>query len=168
MGRVRLQPSPDGAWHLPDHTVSIQPQSEPGEYEALRLARDGGRWEVVADYRNLMLWDTRTAMAVPNRLALGERLPTGVTLSRPHSLDGTTPHCNAWDEATGSWRLLPDYSGRALWNKADGSSARPLDRGEPLPDNVTDLRPTGAGAGSIRFDDERGEWVVTPAPEIGA
>jgi len=120
IGPVRLQPSPDGAWYLPDHTVDVAPKRTAGEFQALRLSEDGKRWDVVADYRNRMLWDTRTAMPVPNRLALGDKLPKGVTLAEPFRLDGTTPQCNSWDDGKGQWVLQPDYTGRPLWNKADG------------------------------------------------
>ena len=160
MGTVRLQPSPDGAWHLPDGTVEVAPAQDPGQCQALRLADDGSRWELVADFRNRMLWDTATAMPVPNRLALGEPLPSGVTLAEPIRLDGTTPHCNAWDAVRGEWTLQPDYSGRPIWNKADGGFAPPLQRGQPLPDTVTDHAPPMERSGAITYDDSEGAWVA--------
>ena len=161
MGPVRLQPSPDGIWHLPDGTVGVAPAQAPGQCQALRLADDGSRWELVTDYRNRMLWDTRTAMPVPNRLTLGEPLPKGVTLAEPIRLDGTTPHCNAWDAVRGEWMLQPDYSGRAIWHKADGCFAPPLQRGQPLPDTVTDHAPPMERSGPITYDDDAGAWVET-------
>ncbi|HEL3831911.1 TPA: hypothetical protein UMX25_000922 [Stenotrophomonas maltophilia] len=159
MGPVRLQPSPDGVWHLPDGTVDVAPAQTVGQCQALRLADDGSRWELVPDFRNRMLWDTGTAMPVPNRLTLGEPLPIGVTLAEPIRLDGTTPHCNAWDAVRGEWALQPDYSGRAIWNKADGSFAPPLQRGQPLPDTVTDHAPPMERSGPIAYDDGAGAWV---------
>ncbi|MBA0396313.1 hypothetical protein D7U98_13030 [Stenotrophomonas maltophilia] len=159
MGPVRLQPSPDGAWHLPDGTVDVAPQQAAGQCQALRLADDGSRWELVADFRNRMLWDTATAMPVPNRLALGEPLPSSVTLAEPIRLDGTTPHCNAWDAVRGEWTLQPDYSGRPIWNKADGSFAAPLQRGQPLPATVTDHAPPTDRSAPIGYDDAASAWL---------
>lgn len=160
MGPVRLQPSPDGAWHLPEGTVKVAPAQDPGQCQALRLADDGGRWELVIDFRNRMLWDTATAMPVPNRLALGEPLPSGVTLAEPFRLDGTTPQCNAWDVGRGEWTLQPDYSGRPIWNKADGSFAAPLQRGQPLPATVTDHAPPMQRTGPITYDEGASAWVA--------
>lgn len=160
MGPVRLQPSPDGAWHLPEGTVEVAPAQDPGQCQALRLADDGGRWELVIDFRNRMLWDTATAMPVPNRLALGEPLPSGVTLAEPFRLDGTTPQCNAWDVGRGEWTLQPDYSGRPIWNKADGSFAAPLQRGQPLPATVTDHAPPMQRSGPITYDEGASAWVA--------
>lgn len=167
MGAVRLQPSPDGAWHLPDRTVDVAPSQSPGECQALRLSDDGKRWHVVADYRNRMLWDTRTAMPVPNRLALGEGLPKGLTLAEPFRLDGTTPQCNAWDDDQRQWVLHPDYSGRPLWNKADGTFAAPVPRGQPLPPSVTDHAPPSSRSAPVTYDDAAGSWVnaVPTEPE---
>ncbi len=159
MGPVRLQPSPDGTWHLPDCTVGVAPAQAADQCQALRLADDESRWELVTDFRNRMLWDKATAMPVPNRLSLGEPLPSGVTLAEPIRLDGTTPHCNAWDAARGEWTLQPDYSGRPIWNKADGSLAAPLQRGQPLPDTVTDHAPPLERSGPIAYDDGAGAWV---------
>jgi hypothetical protein len=160
MGPVRLQPSPDGAWHLPEGTVEVALAQDPGQCQALRLADDGGRWELVIDFRNRMLWDTATAMPVPNRLALGEPLPSGVTLAEPFRLDGTTPQCNAWDVGRGEWTLQPDYSGRPIWNKADGSFAAPLQRGQPLPATVTDHAPPMQRSGPITYDEGASAWVA--------
>ncbi len=159
MGPVRLQPSPDGAWHFPDGTVEVAPAQAPGQCQALRLADDGGRWELVIDFRNRMLWDMATAMPVPNRLALGEPLPSGVTLAEPIRLDGTTTQCNAWDAVRGAWTLQPDYSSRPIWNKADGSFAAPLRRGQPLPATVTDHAPPTDRSAPIGYDDAAGAWV---------
>ncbi|HHA2787008.1 TPA: hypothetical protein ACOEPM_004614 [Stenotrophomonas maltophilia] len=165
MGAVRLQPSPDGAWHLPDRTVDMAPSQSPGECQALRLSDDGKRWHVVADYRNRMLWDTRTATPVPNRLALGESLPNGVTLAEPFRLDGSTPQCNAWDDGQGKWVLQPDYSGRPLWNKADGTFAAPVPRGQPLPPSVTDHAPPSSRSAPVTYDDVAQAWVNAPPTE---
>ncbi|MBH1639763.1 hypothetical protein I5U57_09955 [Stenotrophomonas maltophilia] len=165
MGKVRLQPSPDGAWNLPDFTVDVAPRQPAGEYQALRLAEDRSRWELVADFRNCMLWDTRTAMAVPNRLALGEPLPKDVTLSEPFKLDGTTAQYNAWNASRREWTLLPDYSSRPLWNKHDASFATPVSRGVALPPSVTDLAPPADRSYPVTFDEARAAWVMVTAPE---
>lgn len=165
MGAVRLQPSPDGAWHLPERTVDVAPKRSAGECQALRLSDDGKRWDVVADYRNRMLWDTRTAMPVPNRLTLGELLPEGLTLAEPFRLDGTTPQCNAWDDGKAAWVLLPDYSGRPIWNKADGTFAAPVTRGQYLPPSVTDHAPPSNRSAPITYDDATEMWVATAAAE---
>lgn len=159
MGPVRLQPSPDGAWHLPDHTVDVAPQLVPGPHQALRLSEDGSLWELVADFRNHMLWDTSTATPTPNRLSVGEPLPSNVTLAEPPQLDGMTPHCNAWDAVRGEWTLQPDYSHRPLWNKADASLAAPLKRGQPLPVTVTDHSPPTLRSAPITYDDGAAAWV---------
>jgi hypothetical protein len=165
MGTVRLQPSPDGAWHLPDGTTDVAPKQAPGACQALRLSDDGKRWEVVADYRNRMLWATSTAMPIPNRLALGEPLPNGVTLAEPFRLDGTTPQCNAWDADRREWILLPDYSGRPIWNKADGSFAAPLQRGQALPATLTGHAPPPDRIAPITYDDGTGEWITVVMDE---
>jgi len=165
MGAVRLQPSPDGAWHLPDFTVDVAPLQPAAECQALRLSDDGKRWEVVSDYRNRMLWATSTAMPVPNRLALGDPLPEGVTLAEPVRLDGTTPQCNAWDPGRDEWILLPDYSNRPTWNKADGSVAKALQRGQPLPATVTDHAPPSDRSALITYDDGAGAWVSIAPPK---
>ena len=170
MGKVRLQPSPDGRWNLPDYTVDLAPRQPAGEYQTLRLADDGTRWEAVADFRNCMLWDTRTAMAVPNRLTLGEPLPKDVTLSEPFRLDGTTPQYNAWNAGRREWTLLPDYSARPLWNKSDASFATPLPRGVGLPPTVTDLAPPADRSYPIIYDDASAAWLIvadpaTPTPQ---
>ncbi len=165
MGKVRLQPSPDGAWNLPDFTVDVAPRQPAVEYQALRLIDDGSRWEPVADFRNCMLWDTRTAMAVPNQLALGEPLPRDVTLSEPFKLDGTTAQCNSWNASRREWTLLPDYSTRPLWNKHDASFATPLLRGIALPSTVTDVAPPGDRNDPITFDEASAAWVIVAAPE---
>ena len=49
----------------------------------LRLDAARQAWELVPDYRGVMLWDTGTATPLPNRLLLGDDLPEGVTVLPP-------------------------------------------------------------------------------------
>jgi hypothetical protein len=164
MGTVKLQPSPDGRWHLPDYTVEAAPQRAAGDYQSLRLSQDGSHWELVDDFRNRMLWDTVTSSVVPNRLALGEKLPPGVTLSAPYPLTGGDAYFNAWNADAGRWELKPDYSNRPLWNRADGSLAAPPARGQALPASVIDQAPPAERKGPVTYDEASAAWVSVIAP----
>lgn len=159
MCEVRLQQSSDGAWHLPDYTVEAVPPAAPGPHQALRLADDGSAWELVPDFRNCPLWDTETALRVPNAMALAEPLPANVTHLAPPALHGSAPVCVVWSADPAGWELMPDYSGRPLWNKSDGSIADAIPRGQALPATLTDRAPPTQRSGEITFDDAVDAWV---------
>lgn len=164
-GAVKLQPSPDGRWHLPEYTVEAAPQLPAGEYRSFRLSDDGSHWEQVPDFRNRMLWNTVTSAVVPNRLALGDSLPPEVTLSAPHPLMSGDTHFNAWNAEARRWELKPDYSNRPLWNRIDGSLAAPLARGETLPPSVIDRAPPADRTGPITYDEATASWVSVTASD---
>ncbi|WP_164276560.1 hypothetical protein [Stenotrophomonas sp. B1-1] len=160
---VRLFPSADGTWPLPENVVAFAPTVEPGPYQWLRLDAARQAWELVPDYRGAMLWDTGTATPLPNRLQLGDDLPEGLTVLPPLTIEPGAPLRNVWNAQAQAWELIPDYSGRPLWHKADGSVASPLPPGEPLPDELTDMRPPADVEAPVRFVEPEG-WIQIARP----
>jgi len=156
---VHLQESPDGTWPLPEHTVETTPTQMPGRHQTLRLADDGTAWELVCDFRNCPLWDTSTGLRVPNSMQLAEPLPANVTHLAPPILDSLMPASAVWSADRSEWELVPDYSGRPLWNKGDGTTADPLPRGRALTATVTDRSPPTPRPAEIMFNDALDAWV---------
>lgn len=156
---VRLFPEPDGSCNLPENTVTVAPADTPGSYQALRLNESLTAWELVPDYRNVMLWQKASAMPVPNRVALGDVPDDDVTVLAPLPVDAGTPARNRWSKDLQGWELVPDYSQRPLWEKATAQSTAPLAAGEALPDALTTLPPPRNDAGPWRFDDASETWV---------
>jgi hypothetical protein len=144
LGELEAYLSPlEGIYPLPPNAVFAEPGSNPGPLKAQRLAADGSAWEVVDDFRYIMLWDTKTVLPIPNPLSLGETPPVGVTHLTPPVYDPQDCKCAVWDEHQGTWTTAPDYSRSALWTKATAERALSLAPGVALPDTLTTLQPPG-------------------------
>jgi hypothetical protein len=147
LGIVEVFLSPlEAAYFLPRNVVAIAPPAHLGSHERARLSVDGTAWEVVPDFRRVMLWDTTTCTPVANTLALGDALPANVTAEPPPILRSEMPLTNVWDDDVRTWRQLPDYSRTPLWSKATGQRAVALAPCEPLPDTLTTRPPPVTGA----------------------
>ena len=159
LGELDAYLSPlEGIYPLPNNAVFVEPEAPPGVRKALRLVADGSRWEIVDDFRYIMLWDTSTARPVANTLSLGERLPAGVTHLTPPAYDPKECKCPVWDEHLDAWIAVPDYSLSALWIKAIAQRAPPLLPGVALPDTLTTLPPpTGTHTKAV-WNDVAGTW----------
>ncbi len=84
-----------------------------------------------------MLWDTGTATPLPSRLQLADDPPQGGTVLPPLTIEPGAPLRNAWNAQAQASELIPDYSGRPLWHKADGALAPPLEPGVQLSEGIT-------------------------------
>jgi hypothetical protein len=111
LGELDAYLSPlEGFYPLPSNATFAQPGADPGPRKTRRLSQHGTDWEVVDDFRYIMLWDTSTALPVPNTLTLGEMPPPGLTHVAPPGndlKDGVHP---VWDELSNMWTVVPDQS----------------------------------------------------------
>lgn len=81
----------EGRYPLPPNTVATVPAPPAGLYQRHRLSPTSASWELVPDYRGVMLYSTDTAAPVANTLALGDALPQGYTTrSQSRSSPATT------------------------------------------------------------------------------
>jgi len=142
LGTVQVFLSPiEGEYFLPSNVVIVAPSGDLGPNQAFRLNASGDAWDVVADYRRVMLYDIATARVVPNMLAFGDALPVGVTAVPPPIHSEQAPLRNVWDANAGAWREEPDYSRFVAFDKATGAAAPRLAPGEALPASLTLLQP---------------------------
>lgn len=142
LGIVEVFLSPlEATYFLPRNVVALAPPTALGPHERARLNADGTAWEIVPDFRRVMLWDTATGTPIANTLSLGEALPPGVTAEPPPVLRSDMPLTNVWDDESDAWRQLPDYSRTPVWSKATGQRAVSPAPREPLPDTLTTRPP---------------------------
>lgn len=152
----------EGRYPLPPNTVSTAPAAPAGLYQRHRLSPAKGTWEVVPDYRGVMLYSTDTATPVANTLALGDALPLGCTTSQPIAFLPGDFRRNVWDDARASWRADPDYSAALVWEKATGAIAPRLDAGIELPGQLTTVAPPMTVDGTLQWDEAAQRWTVLP------
>jgi len=142
LGPVEVFLSPlEGTYYLPRNVVAIAPPSIVDPHRRARLNDDGTAWDIVPDFRRVMLWDTATGLPVANALALGDTLPDSVTADAPPVFSAHEPLQNVWDRAALAWRQVPDYSRTPVWDKSTAQRVPSPAPGEPLPDTVTILAP---------------------------
>ncbi|MCS3807772.1 phage tail protein [Xanthomonas sp. 4461] len=144
----------EGRYPLPPNTVSTTPAPPAGLYQRHRLSSAKGAWEVVPDYRGVMLYSTDTAAPVANTLALGDALPLGCTTSQPIAFLPGDFRRNVWDDVRASWRADPDYSAVLVWEKATGAIAARLAAGIELPGQLTTVAPPMVTDGTPVWDEE--------------
>lgn len=156
---VRVYPEGDGTCPLPHDTVDFPPTEPVGPHQTWRINAARSGWDVVDDFRGVMLWDTASGYPAPNRLALAERPPTGTTTLAPLAVEPGTPLANRWNPQRGAWELVPDYSHTPIWDKATGNVLPLLAAGLALPEAAIDIAPPTGGA-QVRFDDAQGSWVT--------
>lgn len=145
LGTVDVFLSPlEGTYFLPRNVVAFAPPATVGAYQCARLNDEGTAWEIVPDFRRVMLWDTATCNPVPNTLTLGDTLPNGITAEAPPVFSAQEPLANMWDADARTWRQVPDYSRTPVWSKATAQRAPNPAPGEPLPDTVTTRMPPRA------------------------
>lgn len=163
LGELEAYLSPlEGAYPLPSNAVFVEPGPEPGPLKTRRLLPDGSAWEVVDDFRYIMLWDTLTALPVPNRLMLGETSSAGVTHLAPPIYDPQECKCAVWDKHLSAWTAAPDYSRCPLWIKATAEHALPLSPGLELPATLTTLPPPTNALGTPTWNAATGAWESAP------
>ncbi|MCC4622397.1 phage tail protein [Xanthomonas cassavae CFBP 4642] len=150
----------EGRYPLPPNTVSTTPAPPAGPYQRHRLSPAKGTWEVVPDYRGVVLYSTDNAMPVANTLALGDALPAGCTTSQPITFLPGDFRRNVWDDARASWRADPDYSAALVWEKATGAIAPRLAAGIALPGQLTTVAPPRLVEGTLQWDEASQGWIV--------
>ncbi|MBB6259332.1 hypothetical protein FHT05_003971 [Xanthomonas arboricola] len=156
----------EGRYPLPPNTVAVAPAQPAGLYQRHRIAAQLGTWEVVPDYRSVMLYSTDTATPIANTLALGDTLPVGCTTSQPIAFLPTDYRRNVWDHERATWRAEPDYSTALVWEKATGGVAPRLAAGIALPGQLTTVAPPVVVDGTLVWDEDAQAWSVQPkAPD---
>ncbi|QTK47160.1 hypothetical protein [Xanthomonas euvesicatoria] len=153
----------EGRYPLPPNTVAIAPAPPAGLYQRHRLSPTSGAWELVPDYRGVMLYSTDTATPVANTLALGDALPQGYTTSQPIAFLPSDYRRNVWDDARASWRADPDYSTALVWEKSTGTIAPRLAAGVALPGQLTTVAPPISVDGTLVWDEGGQAWSVQPS-----
>lgn len=109
LGELDAYLSPlEGTYPLPSNAIFVEPGPAPGPLKTHRLTQDGGTWEVVDDFRYIMLWDTSTARPVPNTLMLGGKPPSSLTHIAPPLCDPKDRTHSVWDPLTNTWTIAPD------------------------------------------------------------
>ena len=147
LGVVEVFLSPlEATYFLPRNVVEMPPPTKLGTHERARLNAEATAWEIMPDFRRCMLWETATGTPIANTLALGDALPSGVTAEPPPVLRSDVPLTNVWDDASHTWRQLPDFSRTPVWSKATGQRAVPPPPREPLPDTLTTMAPPAVSA----------------------
>lgn len=164
LGTVRVFLAPiEGVYFLPENVVEVAPTAVPGPNQKHRLNAAGDAWEVVADFRRVMLWDTATVRPVLNTLQLGELPPVGVTAVQPAMYDERMPLRNVWGAKAKAWREDPDFSRFAIYDKATGAHAPMLAPGVALPETMTTLSPPMPGDHTgPRWNEVSGAWELVP------
>ncbi|MDR0182408.1 phage tail protein [Lysobacter arvi] len=147
----------DGTYPLPEHAVDFAPGAARPR-TTFRLEDAGNAWIAVPDHRGAMLWEKATCLPAPNTLHLGERIPAALTPEIPHAIAPAEPKRNAWDAASSSWILIPDFSQHTLWDKTTGAMAAPIAAGESLPAHLTPTAPPPDLIGRARWDAETTSW----------
>lgn len=160
LGPVEVFLSPlEGTYFLPRNVVDIAPPVITEPHRRARLNDEGTAWEIVPDFRRVMLWDTATALPVANTLALGDTLPAGITAEAPPVVGAQAPLTNVWDREAQAWRQVPDYSRTPVWDKVSAQRVPSPAPGEPLPDTVTTLAPPhGDVHQAPRWNTARDQW----------
>ncbi|QAU22891.1 hypothetical protein EO087_01895 [Dyella sp. M7H15-1] len=103
LGAVRLKAEPDGRYALPDNVVAHTPPGSAPTHHVYVLNAAGDAWELHADYRRILLWDTAMVMPVPNRLALGDDVPAGFTILPPPPIPPGERKRHVWSGARQAW-----------------------------------------------------------------
>lgn len=156
---VYLNPE-EGTYYLPANVVDIAPPSV-GAREAARLNPKGDAWEIVVNFRGVMLWDIATGRPVPNTLQLGDVPAAGTTAEPPPIFSDAEPVRNVWNTTSHAWRQEPDYSRFPVWWKATGKLAPAVPSGQPLPGTLTTLSPPIPGVHqTVQWNDEHSVWVL--------
>lgn len=151
-----------GTYSVPPNATLVEPEDVAlVPFKCACFDVESSQWHVVDDFRAVMLYAKSTAQPVANRLSLGQPLPADVTTMAPVPLDQVSYRRNVWDDGQGTWRVVPDYEGVGLWNKADASPAAPLTSGIELPGHLTVVPPSTA-ARPIQFDEETQRWELMP------
>ncbi|KFA33414.1 hypothetical protein [Xanthomonas vasicola] len=154
----------EGRYPLPPNTVAMVPAPPAGLYQRHRLSPTTGTWELVPDYRGVMLYSTDTATPIANTLALGDALPQGYTTSQPIAFLPSDYRRNVWDAARASWRADPDYSAALVWEKSTGAIAPRLAAGVALPGQLTTVAAPVSVDGTVVWDEDAQAWSVQPKP----
>ena len=162
LGHVEVFLSPlEGEYFLPRNVVDIAPPANIDTHQYARLNQAATAWDVVHDYRRVMLWDTTTARPVPNTLALGDALPEGMTAEAPPVFSDHEPLLNLWDPTEQAWRQAPDYSRTPVWSKATALRAPSPAPGEALPDSLTTRMPPRADVHQApRWNTQQDDWEL--------
>ena len=163
LGELEAYLSPlEGTYPLPNNATFVEPGPNPGPLKARRLMQDGSAWEVVDDFRYIMLWDTSTAQPMPNALALGEAPPVDVTHLAPPTFEAKDCKCAAWDTDKHAWIAAPDYSRNVLWTKASAERVPPLTPGTMLPDTLTTQQPPRGDHIRAVWNEASDGWDAVP------
>jgi hypothetical protein len=153
----------EGRYYLPDNVVELAPPTDLGPRQAARLNAQGNAWDVVANVRGVMLWDTTTGRPVRNDLSLGEQPPAGVTAVPPPILSDAEPQRVVWNAKAQAWLQEPDYSRFPVWWKASAQPAPRVPSGQPLPETLTTLSPPAFAAHQAPvWSEEQGTWTLLP------
>jgi hypothetical protein len=162
LGELDAYLSPlEGTYPLPSNAVFVEPGPDPGPRKTRRLSLDGTRWDVVDDFRYIMLWDTATAQPIPNALALGETPPAGTTHLAPPRFEANDYQCATWGAEANAWVAAPDYSRCPLWVKATAGRATPLPAGINLPETLTTLAPPLSEHLRAVWNEATSSWDLT-------
>jgi|GEM_PF-1008626 len=156
---VYLSPA-EGTYHLPPNVVEAKPPAEMGPREAARLNAIGDAWDIVPNYRGVMLWDIATGRPIPNTLQLGELPAAGVTAEPPPVFSDAQPLRNVWNPTAHAWQQEPDYSRFPVWWKATGDLAPRVPSGRDLPDTLTTQCPPTPGTHqAVQWNDAHATWA---------
>ena len=147
-------------YNTPAFAVAVSPVGELQKNRSYRInaARDG--WDIVPDYRHVRVWTIGTRTLAPP-LAYGDALPDALTTAEP-----PTPsefETVEWDAKARVWIIVPDYTGVMLRSKSTGDVARPLSRGQALPEDLTAVPwpPLNAKETALWVDNDSA-WRVIP------
>lgn len=163
---VRIYREADGSCPLPHNTVDFPPHGKIEQHETWRINAERTAWDIVPDYRGVMLWDKATAAPVLNELSLAEIPPDTCTLLSPIPISPADPAMNVWCVEEDTWTLGPDFSRTPVWEKSNGAILPMMQPGEPLPASATVKAPPRDINGPVYFDDSLDRWVVVPPAEI--
>lgn len=164
LGAVTVFLSPlEGQYFLPDNVVEFAPPSGLAPNTSCRLNVAGDGWDVVPDFRRVMLYTKANATPVANTLQLGELPPQDVTAVPPAIFSDTVPRRNAWDEAANAWREIPDYSRHHVYDKATGEFVASPAPGAELPDTqTTQMPPPPQKYRAPQWNEASNTWDVVP------
>lgn len=162
LGMVRVFLAPiEGKYFLPENVVDVSPIGTLRAREKFRLNAEGDAWEIVNDFRRVMLYATATGRIVPNALALGDALPVGVTAEPPPIHSDQEPIRVVWDSKASAWREESDYSRFAVYDKVTGKMAPHLSPGVALPDTLTFVAPpVPAEHTAPEWSEASGAWTL--------
>ncbi|KJV30033.1 hypothetical protein [Luteibacter yeojuensis] len=155
----------DQRFVLPRFSTLAVPDLEARVHSAQQFDIEANKWRTAQDFRTARLYSKASGRVEENRLKLGDSIPRHLTVQAPPAHGPHLQTAVHWDESKDQWALVPDFSSTPLWQKDGAHLAPSLAVGEPIPPELTPVRPPlellNAG-GVIHWHEDSKVWRRVP------